>query len=107
MAGPAFLMAHTFSVNASGIQGSEELSPRTQRSPCPNTSRQYVSGLVFESSGRSTLKVYAAAVAAFHAPLYVEPLGRHQLFMCFLRGAWRMRPATCSIVPNWDLAVVL
>ncbi len=53
VAGPAFLIAHKLSGNASGLQGSEELSPRSQRSPCPNTSRQYVSGLVFEPSGGS------------------------------------------------------
>ncbi len=53
----------------------------------------------------STLKVYVAAIAAFHAPLDVGPLGRHQLVVHFLRGAWRMR--TCSRVPTWDLAVVL
>ncbi len=50
VAGPAFLMAHKLSGNASGLQGSAELSPRSQRSPCPNTRRQYVSGLVFEPS---------------------------------------------------------
>ncbi len=32
MAGPAFLMAHKLSGNASGLQGSEELSPRSQQS---------------------------------------------------------------------------
>ncbi len=55
----------------------------------------------------STLKVYVAAIAAFHAPLDVGPLGRHQLVVHFLCGAWRMRPVTCSGVPTWDLAVVL
>ncbi len=55
----------------------------------------------------STLRVYVAAIAAFHAPLDVGPLGRHQLVVRFLRGAWRMRPATRSRVPTWDLAVVL
>ncbi len=48
VARPAFLMAHKLSGNASGLQGSEELSTRSQRSPCPDTIRQYVSGLVFE-----------------------------------------------------------
>ncbi len=55
----------------------------------------------------STLRVYVAAIAAFHAPLDVGPLGRHQLVGRFLRGAWRMRPATRSSVPTWNLAVVL
>ncbi|KAL0192241.1 hypothetical protein M9458_010537, partial [Cirrhinus mrigala] len=47
------------------------------------------------------------AIAVLHAPLDVWPLGRHQLVIRFLRGAWRMRPATRSKVPAWDLAVVL
>lgn len=51
--GPTFLMAHKLPGNATGLQGSEELSPRSQQSPCPNMSRQYVSGVVFESSGGS------------------------------------------------------
>ena len=55
----------------------------------------------------STLKVYVAAIAAFHAPLGDGPLGRHQLFVRFLRGAQRMRPAARTGVPTWDLAVVL
>ncbi len=55
----------------------------------------------------STLKVYVAVIAAFHAPLDVGPLGRHQLVVHFLRGAWRMRPATRFRFPTWDLAVVL
>ncbi len=48
-----------------------------------------------------------AVIAAFHTPLYVGPLGRHQLVVRFLLGAWRMRPATRSRVPTWDLAVVI
>ncbi|XP_039524680.1 uncharacterized protein LOC120477243 [Pimephales promelas] len=55
----------------------------------------------------STLKVYVAAIAAFHAPLGDGSLGRHQLIVRFLRGAWRMRPAARTRVPSWDLAVVL
>lgn len=55
----------------------------------------------------STLKVYVAAVSAFHAPVDGGPLGRHQLVIRFLRGAWRMRPAIRSRVPAWDLAIVL
>ncbi|XDV16326.1 hypothetical protein PO909_016093 [Leuciscus waleckii] len=55
----------------------------------------------------STLKVYVASISAFHAPLGDGPLGRQQLVVCFLRGAWRMRPAARTRVPTWDLAVVL
>ncbi|XP_077052948.1 adhesion G-protein coupled receptor G1-like [Siphateles boraxobius] len=55
----------------------------------------------------SILKVYVAAIAAFHTPLSDGSLGRHQLVVRFLRGAWWMRPATRIRVPTWDLAVVL
>ncbi|XDV15438.1 hypothetical protein PO909_015534 [Leuciscus waleckii] len=55
----------------------------------------------------STLKVYVAAIAAFHAPLGDGPLGRQQLVVRFLHGARRMRPAARTRVPTWDLAVVL
>lgn len=55
-----------------------------------------------------TLKVYVAAITAFHTPhLDIGTLGRHQLVVRFLCGACRMRPATRSRVPTWNLAVVL
>jgi len=47
----------------------------------------------------STLRVYVAAIAVFHAPLSDGPLGRHQLVIRFLLGTWRMRPAARSRVP--------
>ena len=55
----------------------------------------------------STLKVYVAAIGAFHSPVGDGPLGKHHLVVRFLRGARRMRPAARSRVPTWDLAVVL
>ena len=55
----------------------------------------------------STLKVYVAAIGAFHSPLDGGPLGRHHLVARFLRGARRLRPAAHPRVPAWDLAVVL
>ncbi|XDV14070.1 hypothetical protein PO909_002286 [Leuciscus waleckii] len=54
-----------------------------------------------------TLKVYVAAIAAFHAPLGDGPLGRQQLVVRFLHGARRTRPAARTRVPTRDLAVVL
>jgi len=54
----------------------------------------------------STLKVYVAAIAAFHMPLGVDTLGRHPLIVRFLLGVRRMRPLIQSRVPTWDLAVV-
>ena len=55
----------------------------------------------------STLKVYVAAIAAFHAPVGVTSLGRDPLITHFLRGLLRLRPATRTRVLAWDLAIVL
>ncbi len=48
-----------------------------------------------------------AAIAAYHAPLGGQSVGRHPLVTRFLRGALRLRPPVRSRVPPWDLAVVL
>lgn len=55
----------------------------------------------------STLKVYVAALAAYHAPSSGGSLGRHPLISRFLRGTLRLRPAVRTRVPAWDLAIVL
>ncbi len=55
----------------------------------------------------STLKVYVAAVSAYHASLHGQSVGRHPLVTCFLHGALRLRPTVRSRIPPWDLAVVL
>ncbi len=55
----------------------------------------------------STLKVYVAAITAYHAPLGGQSVGRHPLVTRFLRGALRLRPPVRSHVPPWDLALVL
>ncbi|XP_026111570.1 uncharacterized protein LOC113088631 [Carassius auratus] len=55
----------------------------------------------------STLKVYVAAISAFHAQVGGASLGRDPLISRFLRGTLRLRPATRSRVPAWDLAIVL
>ncbi|KAI2664001.1 ORF V: Enzymatic polyprotein [Labeo rohita] len=45
----------------------------------------------------STLKVYVAAISAYHAPLGGSSVGRNPLVTRFLRGALRARPlARCS-----------
>ncbi len=61
------------------------------------------------SSGltHSTLKVYVAAITAYHTPLADQSVGRHPLVTSFLRGALRLRPPVRSRIPPWDLAVVL
>ncbi|KAI2664245.1 Transposon Ty3-G Gag-Pol polyprotein [Labeo rohita] len=55
----------------------------------------------------STLKVYVAAIATYHAPLGGLSVGKDPLVTRFLRGALRLRPPVRSRVPSWDLSVVL
>ncbi|KAL0159107.1 hypothetical protein M9458_047183, partial [Cirrhinus mrigala] len=51
----------------------------------------------------STLKVYVAAIAAYHAPLGGLSVGKDPLVTRFLRGALRLRPPVRPRVPSWDL----
>ncbi|KAI2655010.1 ORF V: Enzymatic polyprotein [Labeo rohita] len=55
----------------------------------------------------STLKVYVAAIAAYHDAVDGASLGKHQLVVRFLRGARRVNPPRPHLVPSWDLAVTL
>ncbi len=55
----------------------------------------------------STLKVYVAAISAYHIPLGGMSLRKDPLVSCFLRGTLRLRPAARTRVPTWDLAIVL
>ncbi len=49
----------------------------------------------------STLKVYVAAIAAYHAPLGGQSMVRHPLVTCFLRGALRLRPLAREAYAKW------
>ncbi|XDV47256.1 hypothetical protein PO909_016939 [Leuciscus waleckii] len=55
----------------------------------------------------STLKVYVAAIGAYHIPLGGMSVGRHPLLARFIRGARRLRPPVRTKIPSWDLAIVL
>ncbi|KAL0149356.1 hypothetical protein M9458_055394, partial [Cirrhinus mrigala] len=55
----------------------------------------------------STLKVYVAAIAAYHNAVDGASLGKHQLVVRFLRGARRVNPPRLHLVPSWDLAITL
>ncbi len=54
-----------------------------------------------------TLKVYVAAISAYHIPLGGMSLGRDPLVSRFLHGTLRLRPAARTRVPTWDLTIVL
>ncbi len=55
----------------------------------------------------STIKVYPAAIAAFHAPIAGQSVGRNSAVVQFIRGARRMNPPRPRTVPPWDLPTVL
>ncbi|KAL0147058.1 hypothetical protein M9458_057582, partial [Cirrhinus mrigala] len=55
----------------------------------------------------STLKVYVAAIAAYHDAVDGESIGKHQLVVRFLKGARRVNPPRPQIVPSWDLSIAL
>ncbi|KAL0149369.1 hypothetical protein M9458_055407, partial [Cirrhinus mrigala] len=55
----------------------------------------------------STLKVYVAAIAAYHDAVDGASLGKHQLVVRFLRGARRVNPPRPHLIPSWDLSVTL
>ncbi|KAI2663485.1 DNA-directed RNA polymerase subunit beta' [Labeo rohita] len=52
----------------------------------------------------STLKVYVAAILAYHTPLGGLSVGKNPLVTRFLRGV--LRPPVRHCVPTWDPAVV-
>ncbi|KAI2660982.1 Tyrosine recombinase slr0733 [Labeo rohita] len=55
----------------------------------------------------STLKVYVAAIAAYHDAVDGTSLGKHQLIVRFLRGARRVNPPRPHPIRTWDLSVAL
>ena len=62
----------------------------------------------FETGAQwSTLRVYVAAIGAFHPAFRHSPLGATAEVKAFLKGVFRKRPPVKPIVPRWDLGVVL
>jgi len=55
----------------------------------------------------STLKVYVAAISAYHTPLGGTSIGRDPLITSFSRWYMRLRTCTALRAPAWDLAIVL
>ncbi len=75
---------------------------------CPvGTVLEFLQARLSAGLTHSTLKVYVAAISAYHASLGGQSVGRHPLVTRFLRGALRLRPPVRSRIPPWDLAVVL
>ncbi|KAL0173154.1 hypothetical protein M9458_033465, partial [Cirrhinus mrigala] len=75
---------------------------------CPvGTVLEFLQARFSTGLSHSTLKVYVAAISAYHAPLGGLSVGKDPLVVRFLRGVLRLRPPTRPHVPVWDLAVVL
>lgn len=53
------------------------------------------------------LRVYVAAISAYHAPVDGFSLGSHALICKFLKGAVRLKPVCATPFPVWDLPLVL
>ncbi|KAI2657596.1 Transposon Ty3-G Gag-Pol polyprotein [Labeo rohita] len=83
---------------------------RHQQDPvnCPvGTVLEFLQDRLSAGLSHSTLKVYVAAIAAYHAPLGGLSVGKDPLVSRFLRGALRLRPPVRSRFPSWDLSLVL
>ncbi|KAI2645695.1 ORF V: Enzymatic polyprotein [Labeo rohita] len=75
---------------------------------CPvGTVLEFLQARFSTGLSHSTLKVYVAAISAYHAPLGGMSVGKDPLVVRFLRGVLRLRPPTRPHVSTWDLAVVL
>ncbi|XP_058618458.1 uncharacterized protein LOC131531609 [Onychostoma macrolepis] len=67
----------------------------------------FLQELLDKGRSPSTLKVFVAAIAAFHAPIAGQSVGRDNSVVRFLRGAKRLNPPRPLTVPTWDLPTVL
>ncbi len=67
----------------------------------------FLQELLDKGCSHSTLKVFVAAIAAFHAPIAGQSVGRDNSVVRFLKGARRLNPPWPLTVPTWDLPTVL
>ncbi len=64
----------------------------------------FLQELLDKGRSHSTLKVFVAAIAAFHAPIAGQSVGRDNSVVRFLKGARRLNPPRPL---TWDLPTVL
>ena len=67
----------------------------------------FLQHLFDDNRAASTLKVYVAAISAYHDPVAGASLGSHNLVCSFLKGARRLKPVRSTPFPVWDLPLVL
>ncbi len=64
-------------------------------------------GMLDKQRSSSTIKVYMAVIAAFHAPIAGRSVGRDSVVIQFLQGFFGINPPRPRTVPPWDLPTVL
>ena len=80
------------------------MDPRT----CPvEVVLHFLQSLLDTKRAASTLRVYAAAISAFHVAIGGLSIGKHPMVSQFLKGANRLRPGRRLRAPSWDLPLVL
>ncbi|KAL0176578.1 hypothetical protein M9458_028908, partial [Cirrhinus mrigala] len=68
---------------------------------CPvGTVLEFLQARFSTGLSHSTLKVYVAAISAYHAPLGGLSVGKDPLVIRFLRGVLRLRPSVRPHVPT-------
>ncbi len=66
----------------------------------------FLQELLEKGHSPSTLKFYVAAIAAAHAPINGQSVGRNNLVIHFLKGSGRLNPSRPVTVPTWNLPTV-
>ena len=67
----------------------------------------FLQSLLDTRRAASTLRVYAAAISAFHDLIGGLAIGKHCMVSEFLKGVNRLRPGRCLRAPSWHLPLVL
>ena len=67
----------------------------------------FLQDLIDKGRAFSTVKVYLAAISACHIGFEGTSVGQHPIVARFMKGARRQLPVSKSIIPPWDLALVL
>ena len=67
----------------------------------------FLQDLLDKGKSHSTVKVNLAAISACHVGFGDKALSEAPLVRKFMRGARKARPVTRSLVPPWDLSLVL
>ncbi len=69
--------------------------------------RSFLQKRLDKQRSSSTIKVYTAAIVAFHTPIAGRSVGRDSAVNQFLQGTRRMNPPRPHTVSPWDLPTVL